>query len=424
MVTQLTFRLKYGVGKQHIRVAARNFLEVLEPRLPAAPAEAPEELVGAALNKSGWFARRKRVKVAVVVPDITRNCAANILMPVILDKLSGAGVALSNVTVVFANGLHRKHTEVEQRRIVGDDVFGRVTCVDHDPDASDVVKIGTLADGTPVEVNRSVAEADGVVVTGSISVHYLAGFGGGGKCIAPGVASRRTIVGLHRLTLCSEPGKGRHHCVQPGVIAGNPFRAAIDAAAQLLPDVLLVNTIMAPDGRLLRVVTGSLSEAFAEGVSAFSQIYVRRCREYANLVVVSSGGFPHDMNFIQAHKAMVHAANVLEDGGVMLLLARCQDGLGSPEMAKWFQYRNLQEMEAALRKNFEVYGQTAYATREKAQRFKIILLSELPKSVVEAMGIVPISSLHEVNGVIEDFVTRYPKVYVIPHGSAVLPVIG
>ncbi|MDQ7779901.1 MAG: nickel-dependent lactate racemase, partial [Planctomycetota bacterium] len=416
----------YGVGKQWLQVTARNFLEVIEPKLPPVCDTPSTSLVEMALQNLRLSERgiKQGTKMTIVVPDVTRYCAAEVIVPALVDNLGAVGVRGSDMRVVFANGIHRKLSETEKRTLVGDYVYGSIPCTDHDADAP-CVRIGALADGQDVEVNSQVASADVVIVLGAISIHYLAGFGGGAKCIFPGVASRRTILGLHRRSLATEPGIGRHPQVRAGVVRGNPFREAIDAAGDLVPNALAVNTVHSPDRRVLRVFAGKLREAFADAVDFFSSVYVRACREYANMVVVSCGGFPRDINLIQAHKAMDHASYVLEDGGVMLVLARCQDGLGSPDMEKWFRHRDLASLESALREDFEVYGQTAYAIRQKSARFKIVLLSELPRDVVERAGLIPISSLEELNGVVEDFVSRYPKVYVIPDGGSVLPqVVG
>ena len=138
--------------------------------------------------------------------------------------------------------------------------------------------------------------------------------------------------------------------------------------------------------------------------------------------MVSCGGFPKDINLIQAHKSMEYGSRAVRDGGVMILLAECRDGYGNATFFNWFRFRDLRKFEAELRKNYEINGQTAYSALSKAQRFRVILVSALPPEEVEAMGMMPARSLDEA---LEKAAALLPPdytAYVIPQGGTVLPV--
>jgi nickel-dependent lactate racemase len=145
-------------------------------------------------------------------------------------------------------------------------------------------------------------------------------------------------------------------------------------------------------------------------------------REKADLVVVSCGGFPKDINLIQAHKSMEYAAQALKNSGVMIMLAECRDGFGNSTFFNWFRHKRLEEFEAALRDHYEINGQTAYSILQKAQRFSIILVSEFPGQQVEQMGMLPARTLDEAFQLAGQFLLPDWTALVMPEGGSVLPV--
>ena len=144
--------------------------------------------------------------------------------------------------------------------------------------------------------------------------------------------------------------------------------------------------------------------------------------EKSDLVVASCGGFPKDINLIQAHKSMEYAVQAIKDGGVMILLAECRDGFGNGTFFNWFRHKRLEEFEAALRAQYEINGQTAYSLLQKAQRFKIILVSHFPKQQVEEMGLIPAHSLDDAMALAAGMLPHEWRCYVMPEAGSVLPV--
>jgi nickel-dependent lactate racemase len=303
------------------------------------------------------------------------------------------------------------------------EIYGRIRVADHDcEDPGKLVYLGKTSAGIEVEVSRKVVEADRLILTGVIGFHYFAGFGGGRKSLLPGVASRKSCMASHFAILNPGAGSGRNLRATTGVLEGNPVhQAMVEACAMVGPDFIL-NTVLSPDKRIIAAFAGDWREAHLAGCRFYAERFSYSIDQLADLVVVSCGGFPKDINFIQAHKAMEYGSRALRDGGVMVLLAECRDGYGNATFFDWFRFRDLREFETELRKRYEINGQTAFATLDKAQRFRVILVSALPPEEVATMGMVPAKTLDEAMEKAEKLLPENYSAYVIPQGGTVLPV--
>ena len=190
----------------------------------------------------------------------------------------------------------------------------------------------------------------------------------------------------------------------------------------MLSPSFILNTVLAPDKRIIAAFAGDWREAHLEGCRFYAGHFTCPIERQADLVVVSCGGFPKDINLIQAHKAMEYGGRAVRDGGVMVLLAECRDGYGNATFFDWFRFRDLGVFEAELRRNYEINGQTAYSLLSKAQRFRVILVSSLPPGEVTAMGMTPAGALDEAMKLAEAMLPADYTAYVIPEGGTMLPV--
>jgi nickel-dependent lactate racemase len=392
---------------------------------PAVPDQSAEEIIEAALD--GCAPQLATItpadRVVIVTSDITRYTGSEIYLPLLVERLGGVGVHDDHITIVIALGIHRKQTEGEHKKILGP-LYGRIRVVDHDcDDPGKLVLLGVTGNGIEVEINRTVAEADHVILTGTIGFHYFAGFGGGRKSVLPGVASRRSCMASHFAVLNPGEGMGKNPHAATGVLEGNPVHQAMDEACAMLQPLFILNTILSPDKRILSAVAGDWRRAHAEGCSAYAREFSFAIGARSDLVVVSCGGFPKDINLIQAHKSMEYASHALRDGGVMILLAECRDGYGNGTFFNWFRHAGLEEFEADLRRHYEINGQTAYSLLQKALRYRIILVSRLPHEEVRAMRMIPAGDLYEALELAEEMLPEEYSAYIIPEGGTVLPVI-
>jgi nickel-dependent lactate racemase len=392
---------------------------------PAMPEKSPEMIISEALDScAGPMAQIKPgEQVVIITSDITRYSGSEIYLPLLVDRLTIAGVSISDITIIIALGIHRKQTEAEHRKIVGS-LYGTVRVVDHDcDDPGKLVTLGFTGNGIEVEINRTVAEADHVILTGTIGFHYFAGFGGGRKSILPGVASRKSCMASHFAVLNPGEGAGKNPRAATGILDGNPVHQAMMEACGMLEPLFMLNTALSPDKRILAAFAGDWREAHARGCSYYAREFSFALQEKCDLVIVSCGGFPKDINLIQAHKAMEYGSQALKDGGVMILLAECRDGYGNATFFNWFRFAGLAQLEEGLRKNYEINGQTAYSMLQKALRFRVVLVSKLPQEEVRAMRMVPAAGLFEALELAEEMLPEEYSAYIIPEGGTVLPVL-
>jgi nickel-dependent lactate racemase len=416
--------LHYGESSFHLELPEGSGGSIIRATPPVA-VPTPEMIVSAALDScSGLVALIKPgERVVIVTSDITRYTGSEIYLPLLVERLGSRGIADADITVVIALGIHRRQTEVEHRKIVGS-LFGRIKVVDHDcDDPGKLVTLGFTGAGIEVSINRTVAEADHVILTGTIGFHYFAGFGGGRKSVLPGVASRKSCLASHFAVLNPGEGTGKNPHATTGVLEGNPVHGAMTEACAMLNPRFILNTVLSPDKRIMAAFAGDWRSAHAEGCSYYAREFSYAIGAKSDLVVVSCGGFPKDINLIQAHKSMEYGSRALKEGGVMILLAECRDGYGNATFFNWFRFVGLEPFEAALRKNYEINGQTAYSLLEKALRFRIILVSRLPDAEVRTMGMIPAPGLFEALELAEELLPEEYSAYIIPEGGSVLPVV-
>lgn len=418
--------LKYGKKILPLRISPDNLLGIIKPSdIPVPPDTGGliESALDTPMHGPGFDSLfRRGDTISIVVSDITRYTGSHLYLPVMINRLNTIGVMDEDIRIVFSLGIHRQQSPQEQRMIVGDEAYERVKVYDHNAfDPEILTSLGRTDEGTEVFVNSLVAEADKVILTGTITFHYLAGFGGGRKSILPGVSSFDNCLNSHMLVLTPPEVGGKHPKARTGILDGNPFHEAMLQACKLLHPAFLLNTILSTKKEIIQVIAGDYIAAHQDGCNSLLKNFSQTLNEKADMVIVSCGGFPKDINFIQAHKSIDHAIDALKDGGVMIVLAECSDGLGNATFFDWFQYENLMDFEKALRQRFEINGQTAYSTLMKAKKVTVVLISELADEHVRKMSMIPVKSLEQGLLIAHEILGKNPSTYVIPDGGSVLP---
>jgi nickel-dependent lactate racemase len=196
----------------------------------------------------------------------------------------------------------------------------------------------------------------------------------------------------------------------------------VEGCAMAKPDFIL-NTVLTPDKQIIATFAGDWREAHEAGCRFYRERFAFPLQNKADLVIASCGGFPKDINLIQAHKAMEYASQAIKDGGMMILLAECRDGFGNATFFNWFRHKNLEQFESALREHYEINGQTAYSTLQKAQRFRIILVSQLLEQQVKEMGMIPACTLEAAMNIAIPMMPPDWRAYLMPEAGSVLPVV-
>lgn len=389
----MTFDLKYGTEVVPFE-PPKAWTISLADHEHSSPRSLEESLIASCEAPYGsaplddWIAGKD---VLVIVSDITRYTGADLFLPVLQRRFFPAA---KRVRILFALGNHRKQTEAERRTLVSNAIYETIPCVDHDCFNQDVLSpLGVTPSGLKVALNSMLFESDATIVTGAVSFHYLAGFGGGRKCIIPGIAAYQTIVDAHkRVFNTDKPGK--HPLAQTGILEGNPMHEAIMEGIALIKNPLfLINTIFDDKKRLLNVFSGDIKLSHEAGCAWYHEHFSTVVPEKADVAVVSVGGYPKDIDFIQSHKALEHARHAVKAGGTIILLGKCGDGVGNKYFMPWFEYPSIGAMEPYVRESDKVYSQTAYSTRLKAERYHIILVSDLEDDQVKKMGMTPQKTL-------------------------------
>jgi len=317
--------LRYGRGMLPVRLP--EGLEVTVVRKPPMPALAdPAGVFRRALGPLAAQARGK-ASACILVCDLTRPVPNGLLLRPMIEALLAAGIDRARITVLVATGLHRPNLGAELEEVIGDPwVLQTVRVENHDArDDAAHVEVGVTKSGTRVLLDRRFVEAGVRVVTGLVEPHFMAGWSGGRKVIAPGVAHRETITTLHSARFMAHP------LADNCVLDGNPLhRDQLEIAAMVKP-VLAANAVIDEQRRVSFVNFGEVIESHAEAVR-FVEQYVRVPLPHAfHTVVASAAGHPLDRTYYQTVKGMVAPLAILEPGGTLVVASECAEGMGSRE---------------------------------------------------------------------------------------------
>lgn len=428
--------MRYGRGEVEVDLPP-GCDKVIEARIPSVIQD-----VGAAVRRClerPLYGRplaeivRDRRRVALIIPDATRKAAMDVWLPPLLDAMRQAGAGPNRTTLVIATGKHRVPTADQVAELVGREICAEWSVLAHDADVPHV-KVGSIDDRTPIAVDKRVAEADCVILAGGVSHHYLAGFGGGRKLIAPGVCGRETVEALHSWSLANiDPATGAWRS-RTGELKGNPFHEAVVAAARTVHPAFAVHIIVGREGQVVEVVAGDPFKSHELACGRYDRVFRISIRRRRPLVVASCGGWPYDVNLYQAHKGLDNAFRAVAPGGTIVLLAECADGWGPPASVDWLGIESLEEHHARLKAHFEIVGHTTYALKWKATQCRVILVSEpLAERVAAGDGPAWLAApgesefRFEIVGSIEVAMDRAGagdevQGYVMPAASACLPV--
>lgn len=345
--------------------------------------------------------------VLFVVPDATRRVGAGQIINLLVRRLIANGTEPNEMSVIFATGIHRPVTDSERNEILTPFIAQRLKTLHHGSrDLMQIVRVGETSGGIPVELNRTLFDFDHVVPIGGVSFHYFAGFTGGRKLICPGLASAKTIAATHKLAFDCEK-LTRRDGVGTGLLNGNAVHEAFVEAASLAKIAFSATSIVNENGDVAELFCGDWISSHRVACERFAEANTISIPEKRELVIVGCGGYPHDINMIQAHKSLEAASHACSDGGTIVLVAECRDGLGRDDFLQWFESKNSGELAAKLCESYKVNGQTAWTLMEKTERFRVQMVTSLDDETLRKMRIDRSTDLNgnEGNG------------YIIPNGS-------
>ena len=408
----------FAIGKEQIEVTIpdENVLGVLHANLPDIPLDEQNTIKNALENPIGSAKLRDIVKpgekIVIVTSDISRPMPSYKVLPAVLDELKAAGVKNEDVSIVLALGSHRGHTDEEKKKLCGEKVYSEYRILDSN---GEMVHLGTTANGTPVDIYKPVADADRRILMGNIEYHYFAGYSGGMKAIMPGVSTREAIQKNHSRMVDPAASTGK--------IDGNPVRQDIDSVREFVPIDFIVNVVLDEHKQIRYCVAGDVIEAHRAGCKLLDTMYSLPIPKKPEIVIVSAGGYPKDMNLYQAQKALDNAGKAVMDGGAIVWIASAVEGLGEKHFEEWMlSHDDPLDMIPHIEREFVLGGHKAAAIAMVMKRAKIYLYTDLDKEFTEKLHFNYVADLQQT---IDDLLAQYGEkasVLLMPYGGSTLPV--
>ena len=375
--------LKYGDSHKRLKLDDKNLIGILElrkspgiPDVTKAEMEALAHPIGC--KKLSEIAKGKKT-ACVVVADYTRGTPYkrpnfNLLLPII-DELHAGRIADEDIKFLVGTGAHRAHTDKENIDNFGEEIVRKYEVISHDCDQNNV-SLGKLSTGNELLIDKVWMDSDVRVMTGLITTHYFGGYSGGRKGVLPGIVARETVRKNHAMIVRPE--------VDIAKTKGNPISDEMDEAARKAGVDFLLNVVINDKKEIVKIVAGDLEKAYEEGWKACRDLYLVTFKEKADVVFACAGGYPKDVSLYQSQKTINNAKLVLKEGGTIVLISECREGIGSDTFAQWLlKASSLDELLNTDPAKIVVGGHTAVGNAKVLKRFDILVVSGIPKEELE-----------------------------------------
>jgi len=417
-------KIQFPYGKTHLSYEFEKVNCLISSIEEYTPKLTEDALVAAAMaapvgGKTLQELAKGKEKIVIIASDHTRPVPSRVIMPPMLAAIR-EGNPQADITILIATGCHRGTTKEELISKFGEQIVENERIIIHDCDDRDsLVNIGTLPSGGECVINRLAVEADLLVAEGFIEPHFFAGFSGGRKSVLPGIAARETVLANH----CSE--FIAHPKARTGILEGNPIHADMLWAAKQAKLTYVVNVVLNGEKQVIYAVAGDLEAAHKQGTDFLFGLCGAET-EPADIVISTNGGYPLDQNVYQAVKGMTAAEAAVKEGGVIIMLADSSDGLGGDHF-----YHQLAD-EPDINKTMDLFlsrgrGETVSDQWQSQifirilQKAKVIYISQMDDTIVEAMHMIPAKSLEDAMEKAKKMVGKeMPAITAIPDGVAVM----
>ena len=419
-------KFPYGTGVMGYEIPDERFQAELVSNLHHYKAEhSPEELVKRALEnpvgtpKLSVMAAGKK-QVVLIASDHTRPVPSKIIVPQMLAEIR-KGSPEADITILISTGCHRIMTKSELESKFGAEIMQSEKIIIHDCDHSEMAHLGKLPSGGNLMLNKLAIDADLLVSEGFIEPHFFAGFSGGRKSVMPGIAGRETVLYNHNAGFIAHPN------ARTGIVEGNPIHNDMLYAARTARLAFICNVVINSEKDAIFAVAGDSEEAHAVGCSFLS----RNCcvsSVPADIVIATNGGYPLDQNVYQAVKGMTAAEVTVKKDGVIIMLARSNDGHGGEEFYRTFHEEK--DLDRMLQTFLQTPKERTRIDQWQSQIFarvlkhaRVIYVSDLPDKIIENLHMIPAKTLENAVAKAES-ILKNPSATItaIPDGIAVIVV--
>jgi lactate racemase len=317
-------KVRLSYGDDGLDLAVPGSAIVVYPQEAAAAPDAAAALTAALRSPVSGPPLRDRVRpgqsVAISVCDGTRAQPTSLMVPAVLAELDGI-TDLDDIVILIATGTHRANTEQELRSMLGDQVVDSVRIVNHDArNSASLTWAGTFGAGVPVWLNSEWVAADVRITTGFVEPHFFAGFSGGPKMVAPGLAGLDTVLVLH------DAARIGHPAATWGVTVGNPVHDDVRAIAAGTGVTFALDVVLNREKQIVAAFGGDIIQMHAAATRLAQRLAMRPLPAAFDIVVTTGSGYPLDQNLYQSVKGMSAASRIIRDGGMIICAAECRDG--------------------------------------------------------------------------------------------------
>ena len=413
-------KLKYGKEEIQLLIQDKNIIKILNSKKQNVLLHLEDRLKSLLKNPinspslKDLVNQKKAKKILIVVNDITRPTPYEIILPPLLDELHQIGIKKENIIFMVATGIHRSNSPEEIKEMFGENIFSAYKFINHNCDDPHLKDLGKLKSGNKLWVDPIVSDIDFIITTGVIVPHYFAGFSGGRKSILPGICGRKTIEANHANMV--------HPDARAGNLKGNPVDEEMQEAAEKVGVDFNINVVTNEHYEIIEIIAGELLASWQQGVEICKQIYICPIEKKADVVIVSAGGYPKDINVYQAQKALDNAYQAVKSGGTIILLAECSEGYGEPTFEKWIEEANApDDIIKRLKKKFVLGGHKAYSIAKLAKEVEVILISSLPPEKIRKLFFIPMEDISQALNYVKDKYGEDFQAYILPSGNTVLP---
>lgn len=421
-ISSKSHALPYGHGFIKPLITGSDRIDVILPGAAYKPVADAISVIDQVLsspigNQKPFSGVDGSTRVAIAINDKTRPVPNSLLLPPLLKRLHLLGVRNENITFFIATGTHEPMLRNEFHLILENRIVKDYPIISHDcDDSAHLYAIGTTSRGTPVQVNREFYDHDITIVVGDIEPHHFAGYSGGVKTAAIGLAGRVTINTNHKLLLDERSFIG--------IYEQNPLRQDIEEIGAMMNIDLALNAILNEKREIIGAFFGEPVAVMKAGMNLVDQVCRTHLTEPYDIVIASAGGHPKDINLYQSQKAMTHASLFCKPGGTIILVAECAEGVGSRGYLEFMSGVNdVNEVIEKFRKNeFEVGPHKAFQIARILQKHPVYLFSSLSQPMVKSLLLKPLEHINMIN----DLISEIPNatVAVLPYATACIASTG